>query len=99
MNLYYEIMHKIEFEHFADGYIKAKTKSQRKDLAKEFKLFLIQETGIEWHVDLEIHHDIISVFDQLVQKLKDSEDWKMITKYFPDAVVKDMKIKNAVKNG
>ena len=90
MNLYYEIMHKVEFEYFVLGYVKAKTKSHSKDLAKDLRDFLMQATGTDWNVELYNHSHIISVFDKLVGRLKESEDWQMITKYFPDAEVKDI---------
>jgi hypothetical protein len=90
MNLYYEVMHKMEFEHFVTGHIKAKTKSHRKDLLKELREFLILETNQEWHLSLEIHSHIESIFEQLIHKLKKSEDWKIVTKYFPEAEIKDV---------
>jgi hypothetical protein len=90
MNLYYEVMHKIEFKHFNHCNIKAQTKSHKKDLMKELRDFLAKETDQEWHIELTIHSHIESVYDKLVKKLKESRDWQMITKYFPDAHVKDI---------
>ena len=85
MNLYYEVMHKMEFTEFSHRILKGKISTNKREIIKELKEFLLNETDNQWEILMEYQEKITSVYDSLINKLKQSDRWEKVQKHFPDS--------------
>jgi len=93
MELYYVLLNEVEIKNFTESLIEiaANTKIAQE---KNLKSMLRKWSGTEWNVVISKQDKINSLKQELLKKVKESEDFTVIKNNFPNADVSDIILKS-----
>jgi DNA polymerase-3 subunit gamma/tau len=88
----YILMHEVEVSNFSNGNASIKGNISTKNL-HEIKNLLKTWSGTEWTISVTKSDNIKSLKEELMEKVKSSENYNLIKNYFPDADISDIILK------
>ena len=93
MEIYYFLMNDAEIEQCSDGILSIKVTGGF-NISEQVKKMLNSWSGKEWQVKQSKAKKIVSIKDTMLEKARQSEDYNLIKKYFPQADISDILLKN-----
>lgn len=92
VDLCYLLMNEVEIDSFSNGNANIKGNVNTKNLI-EIKNLLKKWSGIEWNIVMTKADNIKSLKQELMEKVRNSENYNLIKNYFPDADISDIILK------
>ena len=93
MELYYLLLNEVEVKNFTEPLIEIATNTKIAQ-EKNLKSMLRKWSGTEWNVVISKQDKINSLKQELLKKVKESEDFTVIKNNFPNADVSDIILKS-----
>jgi DNA polymerase-3 subunit gamma/tau len=93
MEIYYLLLNNVEIKIFEDNLINIAGENIAIKLKDQISNLLFAWTGEKWNVIITKQLEISTLKRELIDKLKVSEEWKMIQQHFPEANISDILIK------
>lgn len=92
VDICYLLMNEVEINNFSNGNINIKGNITAKAIS-EIKKLLKNWSDIEWNIAMTKADNIKSLKEELMEKVKNSENYNLIKNYFPDADISDIILK------
>lgn len=93
MEIYYLLLNSVQVKSFEDNLINIAGENIPIKLKDQISNLLFAWTGEKWNVLITKQLEICTLKHELIEKLKVSEEWKMIQEHFPEANISDILIK------
>jgi len=94
MEIYYILLNQVELTDFNDQVIKIAGNDINKKIQEQISNLLFAWTGKAWSINFLKQEKIITLKEQLIDKVKSSMDWEILKKHFPEIVISDILLKN-----
>lgn len=92
MEIYYHLLNEVEFQNFEQG--KASIVGNlNTESVSHIKKLLKDWSNKDWEIKISKQSKVISLKEKMLEKVKQSGDYKVIKNYFPDANISDILLK------
>ncbi|MCC8371930.1 MAG: DNA polymerase III subunit gamma/tau [Rickettsia endosymbiont of Pseudomimeciton antennatum] len=94
MEIYYRLLNQVELKAFALQTIEIAGNDLNSKIKEQIGNLLFAWSGKSWDVIITKQLKIITLKEQLTNKVKSSKDWEILTKHFPNITISDILLKN-----
>ncbi len=94
IGIYYLLLNEVEIKGFADNILTIAGSNITEKTKQQISNLLAEWAGEKWRVTSIVQTKIVSLKEQLINKAKKNEQWKMINEKFPFADISDILLKN-----
>ncbi|WP_425364142.1 DNA polymerase III subunit gamma/tau [Candidatus Tisiphia endosymbiont of Hybos culiciformis] len=94
MEIYYRLLNQVELKAFALQAIEIAGNDLNSKIKEQIGSLLFAWSGKIWDVIITKQPQIITLKEQLMNKVKSSKDWEILTKHFPNITISDILLKN-----
>lgn len=93
IEMYYLLLNEVEVKSFINSKLEIEGNNINLKIKEEMIAHLFAWTQQKWDVIITKKLEIITLKDQLIQKIKSNKDWKMLIEHFPDLTISDILLK------
>ncbi len=90
MEIYYQLMNEVEIKSFSNNKIEIAGNNLNIKIKEQLHNLLRRWSGKDYNVIVTKQPQIVPFKEQLIDKVKTSQDWKMLIKHFPDITISDI---------
>ncbi len=94
IELYYRLLNQVELKVFSHHTIEIAGSDLNTKIKEQIASLLFVWSNKTWNVIITKQLKIITLKEQLINKVKLSQDWKVLTKHFPNVMISDILLKN-----
>lgn len=94
MEIYYRLLNQLELKSFALQTMEIAGNDLNNKIREQIASLLFAWSGKNWNVIITKQSQIITLKEQLMNKVKLSKDWEILTKHFPNVTISDILLKN-----
>lgn len=94
MEIYYRLLNQVELKSFVLQTIEIAGSDLNTKIKEQIANLLFAWSGKTWNVIITQQLKIITLKEQLLNKVKSSQDWKILTQHFPNVTISDILLKN-----
>jgi DNA polymerase-3 subunit gamma/tau len=93
MDIYYLLLNNVELKKFGDEVIEIAVENINNNSKEQIGSLLFAWTGKKWNVIIQKQHEIVTLKEQIINRVESDEDWKILKKHFPSARISDLLLK------
>ncbi len=90
IEIYYLLLNQVEIKTFSPDKVQIAGDNLNSNIQDQISHLLSEWTGKSWRVTITKQQKIITLKEQLLNQVKSSQDWEILTKYFPDITISDI---------
>ncbi|WP_342279181.1 DNA polymerase III subunit gamma/tau [Candidatus Tisiphia endosymbiont of Myopa tessellatipennis] len=94
MEVYYRLLNQVELKSFVLQTIEIAGSDLNTKIKEQIANLLFAWSGKTWNVIITKQLKIITLKEQLLNKVKSSQDWKILTQHFPNVTISDILLEN-----
>ncbi len=94
MEIYYRLLNQVELKSFTLQTIEIAENDLNSKIKEQIGSLLFAWSGKSWDVIITKQSQIITLKEQLMNKVKSSKDWEILIKHFPNITISDILLKN-----
>lgn len=90
MEIYYHLMNEVEIKSFSNNRIEIAGNNLTINIQAQLNNLLLAWSGQVYNVTITKQLKVITLKEQLIDKVKTSQDWQTLIKHFPDITISDI---------
>lgn len=94
LEIYYLLLNQVELKIFDANTLEIAGHNIPVKIKEQIANLLLAWTGQVWNVIITKQLEVVTIKGQLIDRVKSSQDWAMLTKHFPDLTISDILLNN-----
>ncbi len=90
LEIYYLLLNEVEIKSFGVGVLEIAGNNILGKIKEQIASLLFAWTGQIWNVIITKQLEVVTIKGQLIDKVKSSQDWAILTKHFPGITISDI---------
>ncbi len=90
LEIYYLLLNQVELKKFDTSTLEIAGQNISTKIKDQLAHLLFAWTGQTWNVIITKQLEVVTMKGQMIDKVKSSQDWEILTKHFPDLTITDI---------